>query len=179
MTIKRTLLAGVAAGPFTPGFVGDQNLANELAEIGVILLMFGVGLHFSLKDLLSVKAIAVPGAVVQIGIATLLGLGLGTWLGWSWFSGAVFGLALSTASTVVLLRSLDNAPGILKHCHQIDETESEADVVLREAMSKLFREEQDIRQLIKLKVIYEQLEAVTDCCKDVSTTVEGIVLENS
>ncbi len=100
------LLAGVAAGPFTPGFVGDQNLANELAEIGVILLMFGVGLHFSLKDLLSVKAIAVPGAVVQIGIATLLGLGLGTWLGWSWFSGAVFGLALSTASTVVLLRSL-------------------------------------------------------------------------
>ncbi|WP_082617573.1 YbaL family putative K(+) efflux transporter [Bosea sp. Root670] len=100
------LLAGVAAGPFTPGFVGDQNLANELAEIGVILLMFGVGLHFSLKDLLSVKAIAVPGAVVQIGIATLLGLGLGTLLGWSWFSGIVFGLALSTASTVVLLRSL-------------------------------------------------------------------------
>lgn len=100
------LLAGVAAGPFTPGFVGDQSLANELAEIGVILLMFGVGLHFSLKDLLSVKAIAVPGAVVQIGIATLLGLGLGTLLGWSWFSGIVFGLALSTASTVVLLRSL-------------------------------------------------------------------------
>jgi CPA2 family monovalent cation:H+ antiporter-2 len=100
------LLAGVAAGPFTPGFVGDQNLANELAEIGVILLMFGVGLHFSLKDLLSVRAIAVPGAVVQIGIATLLGLGLGRLLGWSWFSGVVFGLALSTASTVVLLRSL-------------------------------------------------------------------------
>ncbi len=100
------LLAGVAVGPFTPGFVGDQNLANELAEIGVILLMFGVGLHFSLKDLLSVKAIAVPGAVVQIGIATLLGLGLGTLLGWNWFSGIVFGLALSTASTVVLLRSL-------------------------------------------------------------------------
>ncbi|WP_293806030.1 YbaL family putative K(+) efflux transporter [uncultured Bosea sp.] len=100
------LLAGVAAGPFTPGFVGDQNLANELAEIGVILLMFGVGLHFSLKDLLSVRAIAVPGAIVQIGIATLLGLGLGRLLGWSWFSGVVFGLALSTASTVVLLRSL-------------------------------------------------------------------------
>ncbi len=100
------LLAGVAAGPFTPGFVGDQNLANELAEIGVILLMFGVGLHFSLKDLLSVKAIAVPGAVVQIGIATLLGVGLGTLLGWNLFSGVVFGLALSTASTVVLLRSL-------------------------------------------------------------------------
>lgn len=100
------LLAGVAVGPFTPGFVADQSLANQLAEIGVILLMFGVGLHFSLKDLLSVKAIAVPGAIVQIGIATLLGLGLGTLLGWNWFSGAVFGLALSTASTVVLLRSL-------------------------------------------------------------------------
>jgi CPA2 family monovalent cation:H+ antiporter-2 len=100
------LVAGVAVGPFTPGFVADQNLANELAEIGVILLMFGVGLHFSLKDLLSVKAIAVPGAIVQIGIATLLGLGLGTLLGWSMLSGAVFGLALSTASTVVLLRAL-------------------------------------------------------------------------
>lgn len=100
------LLAGVAVGPFTPGFVADQNLANELAEVGVILLMFGVGLHFSLKDLLSVKAIAVPGAIVQIGIATLLGLGLGLALGWSWISGAVFGLALSTASTVVLLRAM-------------------------------------------------------------------------
>lgn len=100
------LVAGVAVGPFTPGFVADQGLANQLAEIGVILLMFGVGLHFSLKDLLSVKTIAVPGAVVQIGIATLLGLGLGTLLGWSPFSGAVFGLALSTASTVVLLRAL-------------------------------------------------------------------------
>ncbi|KRE16969.1 sodium:proton antiporter [Bosea sp. Root381] len=100
------LLAGVALGPFTPGFVADQNLANELAEVGVILLMFGVGLHFSLKDLLSVKAIAVPGAIVQIGIATLLGLGLGLALGWSWISGAVFGLALSTASTVVLLRAM-------------------------------------------------------------------------
>ncbi|RDJ20953.1 Kef family K(+) transporter [Bosea caraganae] len=100
------LLAGVAVGPFTPGFVADQNLANELAEIGVILLMFGVGLHFSLKDLLSVKAIAVPGAIVQIGVATLLGLGLGLWLGWSLVAGLVFGLALSVASTVVLLRAL-------------------------------------------------------------------------
>jgi CPA2 family monovalent cation:H+ antiporter-2 len=100
------LLAGVAVGPFTPGFVADQNLANELAEIGVILLMFGVGLHFSLKDLLSVRAIAVPGALVQIGVATLLGLGLGLWLGWSLAAGLVFGLALSVASTVVLLRAL-------------------------------------------------------------------------
>lgn len=100
------LVAGVAVGPFTPGFVADQNLANELAEIGVILLMFGVGLHFSLKDLLSVRAIAVPGAIVQIGTATLLGMGLGLLMGWGWVAGLVFGLALSVASTVVLLRAL-------------------------------------------------------------------------
>ncbi|KPF68827.1 sodium:proton antiporter [Bosea sp. AAP35] len=100
------LVAGIAVGPFTPGFVADQNLANELAEIGVILLMFGVGLHFSLKDLLSVRAIAVPGALVQIAVATLLGMGLGYLMGWTWVAGLVFGLALSVASTVVLLRSL-------------------------------------------------------------------------
>ena len=100
------LLAGVLVGPFTPGFVADQGLANELAEIGVILLMFGVGLHFSMKDLLSVKAIAVPGAVVQIAVATLMGMGLAHWLGWSLMAGFVFGLALSVASTVVLLRAL-------------------------------------------------------------------------
>lgn len=100
------LLAGVAVGPFTPGFVADQALANELAEVGVILLMFGVGLHFSLKDLLSVRAIAVPGALVQISVATLLGLGLGLALGWTVIAGLVFGLALSVASTVVLLRAL-------------------------------------------------------------------------
>src|SRR3546814_129168 len=100
------LLAGVAVGPSTPGFVADLALAPELAEIGVILLMFGVGLHFSLKDLLSVRAIAIPGAVAQIGIATLLGLGLARILGWSIGAGIVFGLALSVASTVVLLRAL-------------------------------------------------------------------------
>jgi len=100
------LLAGVLVGPFTPGYVADQGLANQLAEIGVILLMFGVGLHFSLKDLLSVKAIAVPGAVVQIGSATLLGMGLAWLMGWSATGGLVFGLALSVASTVVLLRAL-------------------------------------------------------------------------
>lgn len=100
------LLAGVLVGPFTPGFVGDQNLANELAEIGVILLMFGVGLHFSLKDLMSVKAIAIPGAVAQIALATILGMGLSWWLGWSIAGGLVFGLALSVASTVVLLRAM-------------------------------------------------------------------------
>lgn len=101
------LAAGVLAGPFTPGFVADTNLAPELAEIGVILLMFGVGLHFSLKDLLAVKAIAIPGAIVQIAAATLLGLGLSMIFGWSIFSGIVFGLCLSTASTVVLLRAME------------------------------------------------------------------------
>ncbi|RWK54037.1 YbaL family putative K(+) efflux transporter [Mesorhizobium sp.] len=100
------LIAGVLVGPNTPGFVADAGLANELAEIGVILLMFGVGLHFSLKDLLSVRAIAVPGAIVQIGFATALGAGLAWMLGWSMGAGLVFGLALSVASTVVLLRAL-------------------------------------------------------------------------
>ena len=100
------LLAGIAIGPFTPGFVADQNIANELAEIGVILLMFGVGLHFSLEDLLSVRKIAVPGALAQILCATLLGAGLAMWLGWPLGAGLVFGLALSVASTVVLLRAL-------------------------------------------------------------------------
>jgi len=100
------LLAGVLVGPFTPGYVADQALSNQLAEIGVILLMFGVGLHFSLKDLLSVRAIAVPGAVVQIASATLMGMGLAWLMGWSTAAGLVFGLALSVASTVVLLRAL-------------------------------------------------------------------------
>jgi CPA2 family monovalent cation:H+ antiporter-2 len=100
------LLAGVLVGPFTPGFVADTGLALQLAEIGVILLMFGVGLHFSLKDLLSVRKIAVPGAIAQIAVATALGMMLGLWLGWSVEGSAVFGLALSVASTVVLLRAL-------------------------------------------------------------------------
>ncbi|WP_257166546.1 YbaL family putative K(+) efflux transporter [Bradyrhizobium sp. SRS-191] len=100
------LLAGVAVGPFTPGFVADQALATELAELGIILLMFGVGLHFSLKDLMSVRAIAVPGAVVQITVATLMGMALSWAMGWSIGGGLVFGLALSVASTVVLLRAL-------------------------------------------------------------------------
>jgi CPA2 family monovalent cation:H+ antiporter-2 len=100
------LLAGIVIGPFTPGYVADQNLASQLAEIGVILLMFGVGLHFSLEDLLSVKKIAIPGAIVQIASATLLGMGLAAWLGWGIDVGLVFGLALSVASTVVLLRAL-------------------------------------------------------------------------
>jgi CPA2 family monovalent cation:H+ antiporter-2 len=100
------LLAGVALGPFTPGFVGDVALAGQVAEIGVILLMFGVGLHFSVGDLLAVRQIAVPGALVQIVVATMLGLGLALGWGWSLGAGLVFGLSLSVASTVVLLRAL-------------------------------------------------------------------------
>jgi CPA2 family monovalent cation:H+ antiporter-2 len=100
------LLAGVCVGPFTPGVVADTRLATELAEIGVILLMFGVGLHFSLKDLLSVRAIAVPGAIVQIAVATALGAALGLAMGWPVMGSTIFGLALSVASTVVLLRAL-------------------------------------------------------------------------
>jgi len=101
------LLAGVAIGPFTPGFVADTELAPQLAEIGVILLMFGVGMHFSIRDLLAVRRIALPGAIAQIAAATVLGMVLA--MGWGWTPGAglVFGLALSVASTVVLLRALE------------------------------------------------------------------------
>lgn len=100
------LLAGIMVGPFTPGFVADGDLAAELAEIGVILLMFGVGLHFSLRDLLAVRKIAVPGAIGQIAAAVVMGMGLSWTLGWDPLAGFVFGLALSVASTVVLLRGL-------------------------------------------------------------------------
>ena len=101
------LLAGVAVGPFTPGFVGDEDLAGQLAEIGVILLMFGVGLHFSIRDLMAVRRIAIPGAVGQIAVGTALGCGIALIWGWSFGAGLVFGLALSVASTVVLLRALE------------------------------------------------------------------------
>ncbi|MFZ5724198.1 MAG: YbaL family putative K(+) efflux transporter [Pseudomonadota bacterium] len=102
------LLAGIVIGPATPGFVADIGLAQQLAEIGVILLMFGVGLHFSLDELLSVRRIALPGALVQILVATGLGVGVAMSWGWSFGSGLVFGLALSVASTVVLLRALED-----------------------------------------------------------------------
>jgi CPA2 family monovalent cation:H+ antiporter-2 len=101
------LLAGIAVGPFTPGFIADQALANQLAELGVILLMFGVGTHFSLRDLMAVRRIAIPGALAQILVATALGAALARWWGWSLGGALVFGLALSVASTVVLLRALD------------------------------------------------------------------------
>ena len=102
------LLAGVVIGPFTPGFVADAEIASQLAEIGVMLLMFGVGLHFSLDDLLAVRKIAVPGAVVQMTVATALGMGLAHWWGWNLGGALVFGLSLSVASTVVLLRALED-----------------------------------------------------------------------
>ncbi|GGH09749.1 sodium:proton antiporter [Alsobacter metallidurans] len=100
------LLAGVLIGPFTPGYVADQALAPQLAEIGVILLMFGVGLHFSVSDLMAVRTIAVPGALGQIAFVTMLGFGLSHLMGWSPGAGLVFGLSLSVASTVVVLRAL-------------------------------------------------------------------------
>lgn len=106
------LLAGIIVGPYTPGFVADMELTAQLAEIGVMLLMFGVGLHFSIDDLLAVKRIAIPGALVQIAAATALGAGAGLWWGWSMGEALVFGLALSVASTVVLLKALE-ARGVI------------------------------------------------------------------
>jgi CPA2 family monovalent cation:H+ antiporter-2 len=102
------LLAGIIVGPHSPAFVADVGLAQQLAEIGVILLMFGVGIHFSVADLLAVRRIALPGAVVQISVATVLGALLTDLWGWSWGSGIVFGLCLSVASTVVLLRAMED-----------------------------------------------------------------------
>ncbi|WP_297844104.1 YbaL family putative K(+) efflux transporter [Pseudomonas sp.] len=107
------LAAGIIIGPGTPGFVADVHLASQLAEIGVMLLMFGVGLHFSFKDLLAVKRIAIPGAVVQMGLATVLGMLAAWWWGWSLGSALVFGLSLSCASTVVLLKALETQ-GVLE-----------------------------------------------------------------
>jgi len=107
------LLAGIVIGPSTPGFVADVALAGQLAEIGVMLLMLGVGLHFSVSDLLAVKRIAIPGALLQITVATLLGVGVSSYWGWNLGAGLVFGLALSVASTVVLLRALE-ARGVLE-----------------------------------------------------------------
>ena len=102
------LIAGIIIGPATPGFVADIELSSQLAEIGVMLLMFGVGLHFSLEDLLAVRRIALPGAVAQIAVATALGIFVTSLWGWSLAAGIVFGLALSVASTVVLLKALES-----------------------------------------------------------------------
>ena len=102
------LLGGIVIGPATPGFVADIEIASQLSEIGVMLLMFGVGLHFSVQDLLSVKRIALPGALAQMTLATLLGAVVSHFWGWSWGQGLVFGLSLSCASTVVLLKALES-----------------------------------------------------------------------
>ena len=102
------LLAGIIVGPYSPGFVADADTASQCAEIGIILLMFGVGLHFHLKDLLAVQRIVLPGAAAQIGAATLLGMVVSHGFGWSWAAGAVFGMAISVASTVVLTRVLSD-----------------------------------------------------------------------
>src|SRR3972149_6764017 len=102
------LIAGIIIAPATPGFVADLELSRQLAEIGVMLLMFGVGLHFSLEDLLAVRRIALPGAIVQMTVATLLGVGVTSLWGWSLPASFVFGLSLSVASTVVLLRALES-----------------------------------------------------------------------
>jgi CPA2 family monovalent cation:H+ antiporter-2 len=102
------LLAGIVVGPFTPGFVADAHLAPQLAEIGVIFLMFGVGTHFSIRDLFAVRRVALPGAFTQIIVATALGAGLAILWGWSLGAGIIFGLSLSVASTVVLLRALQD-----------------------------------------------------------------------
>jgi CPA2 family monovalent cation:H+ antiporter-2 len=101
------LVAGILVGSFTPGFVADSGLAGQLAEMDVILLMFGIGLHFSTSDLLAVRGIAIPGALGQIVLATLLGVGLASLWGWSIGAGVVLGLSLSVASTVVLLKALE------------------------------------------------------------------------
>lgn len=105
-TIVGYLLAGIAIGPFTPGFVGDVETISQLAELGVIFLMFGVGLHFSFHDLWKVRDTAIPGAIAQMTISTFLGFGLSQLWGWSIGAGIVLGLAISIASTVVLLRGL-------------------------------------------------------------------------
>jgi len=102
------LLAGIVVGPFTPGFVADAKLAPQLAEIGVILLMFGVGTHFSIRELFAVRRVALPGAFTQIIVATAFGAGVATLWGWSLGAGIIFGLSLSVASTVVLLRALED-----------------------------------------------------------------------
>ena len=113
------LLAGVVVGPFTPGYVADASLASQLAEVGVILLMFGVGLHFSVSDLLKVRKIAIPGALVQITAATLLGWGVGLLMGQGHAEAALMGFSLSVASTVVLLRALEERKAVKSEAGRI------------------------------------------------------------
>ncbi len=101
------VMAGICVGPFTPGYIANQALASELADIGVVLLMFGVGLHFSVKELLAVRGLVLPGALFEVIVMTSLGIGLGVFFGWPLGAAILFGLALSVASTVVVLRTLE------------------------------------------------------------------------
>ena len=126
------LQAGIAVGPNTPGFVADPHLAEQLAEVGVILLMFGVGLHFSFRDLMSVRSV-VPCAIAQIALSTLLGLGLGRLLGWDLPGALVFGLGLAVASTVVTLRALQErrrlgAPVVVRRANQVNIAQQQVNV---------------------------------------------------
>jgi CPA2 family monovalent cation:H+ antiporter-2 len=107
------LLAGIAVGPFTPGFVANTHIAQQFSEVGVVLLMFGVGLHFDVSDLVAVRKVAVPGALIQSAVATVLGAVITHMFGWDWRAGVVFGIAISVASTVVLTR-------VLSDNHQLD-----------------------------------------------------------
>ena len=114
-TLVGYMLAGIAVGPYTPGFVGDRAIAAEFAEFGVILLMFGVGLHFHPQDLLRVKRIAVPGAIAQSAVATVAGWAAARAFGWGNAAGLVFGMALAVASTVVLIRMLTEQKRLSTH----------------------------------------------------------------
>jgi CPA2 family monovalent cation:H+ antiporter-2 len=113
------LLAGIAVGPFTPGFVANTGIAEQFSEVGVILLMFGVGIHFDLKDLYAVRNVALPGALLQSAVATVLGIAVTHWFGWSLQSGLVFGIAISVASTVVLLRVLGDNNELQTHAGHV------------------------------------------------------------
>ena len=124
------LLAGVCIAPTTPGFVGDMDLASELSEVGVMLLMFGVGLHFSLSDLLRVKTVALPGAIIQMAIATAIGMGMAHWWGWNWGEAFILGLSLSCASTVVLMKGLE-AKGWLADVTDMDRLRADINVDMR------------------------------------------------
>ncbi|HVN63800.1 MAG TPA: cation:proton antiporter [Candidatus Binataceae bacterium] len=109
------LIAGIAIGPFTPGFVADSRIETQLADIGVMLMMFGVGMHFSLEELWAVRKIAIPGAILQVALATALGAGAAHLWGWQYSAGLVFGLALSIASTVVVFRALEERNSLKTH----------------------------------------------------------------
>ena len=152
-TIVGYLIAGVLVGPYTPGFVGDVGLALQLAEIGVILLMFGVGLHFHLSDLMAVRSIAIPGALGQSAAATVCGLGVALLVGWSWNAGLVLGISISVASTVVLIR-------ILMDAGLVDTTEGRVAVRLRNATFA-----QDLKRTFDCGTRFRALSRLSRLCR--------------